>query len=488
MDVKKDNGNEQFSENHPPRWAENFLSWYCKPELLEDLQGDLNEFFHRNLKSKGVRRARLVYILDVLKFFRLYTVKKPYIMELFSHWFMLGSYVKTSSRTLVHNKLFSIINIVGLASSMSIGLLLLAMLSDLYSYDDFHEKKERIYRVNTTDLRNEQPSMQLASTSVRAGKRISESISGVEALTLMRRGFGGDATVNGNTVSINGYWADQSFFEVFTFSLQEGDPSTALKEPYSLVLTEKSAIKLFGQAEALGKIVRVDTVDYTVTGIMKDIPKRSHMQFEALASFSTVELIRPDTDGDFLAWENIYMSYIYLSLHEESEPETVQKSLDKLSATENAGLENRTITLWLQSLENIPIRGGLSNEIGLAFNSIALWVLIGLALVILLSACFNYTNLSIARSLRRSREVGIRKVLGALRSQVLSQFITESVMLSLLSLLISFLLFLFLRGQFLSLDSFLSSRFLLELSPWLMACWQGSYLRFTFHASTPVKF
>ncbi|WPP52347.1 ABC transporter permease [Catalinimonas niigatensis] len=470
MDVKKNNEKDQFSDKRPPHWAERFLNWYCKPELLEDLQGDLNEFFHRNLKSKGIRKAHLIYILDVLKFFRLYTVKKPNIFEFFSQSLMLGSYVKTSTRILAHNKLFSTINILGLASSMSVGLLLLAMLSDLYSYDDFHEKKERIYRINTTDLRDEQRPMQLASTSVRAGKRISESVSGVEDLTLMRRGFGGDAMIEKNTVSIQGFWADQSFFEVFSFPLLEGDSATALKEPYSLVLTEKSATKLFGNAEALGKTVRFDSMDYTVTGIMKDVPQRSHIQFEALGSFSTMVEIKPNTDGDFLAWENIYMSYIYLSLHEGSDPESVQQSLDKLSATENAGLEYRNIQLWLQSLENIPLRAGLSNEIGLAFNRIALWVLIGLAMVIILSACFNYTNLSIARSLRRSREVGIRKVLGALKSQVLAQFITESVILSLLSLVFSFALFLLLRQQFLSLDSFLSSRFLLELTPELI-CW-----------------
>ncbi|MFN8335371.1 MAG: permease prefix domain 2-containing transporter [Cyclobacteriaceae bacterium] len=102
------------SRLHPPRWAERFLSWYCRPELLEDLQGDLNEYFDRNVKSKGISRARMIYILDVLKFLRLYTIRKPEFINLLINWIMLGSYVKTSGRSIMRNKLFSAINIVGL--------------------------------------------------------------------------------------------------------------------------------------------------------------------------------------------------------------------------------------------------------------------------------------------------------------------------------------------------------------------------------------
>ena len=101
------------NKHNPPRWAENFMSWYCKPALLEDLQGDLNEYFHRNIKSKGVSRARLIYILDVLKFMRLYTIRKPEIINLLINWIMLGSYIKTSGRSIMRNKLFSTINIIG---------------------------------------------------------------------------------------------------------------------------------------------------------------------------------------------------------------------------------------------------------------------------------------------------------------------------------------------------------------------------------------
>jgi putative ABC transport system permease protein len=450
----------------PPRWASRLLEWYCKPALLEDLQGDLNEYFERHCRSLGARRAKLLYVIDVFKFIRSYTIRKPEFINLLLHWIMLGSYVKTSTRTIVRHKLFSSINIIGLAVSMSVGLLVIAFISNLLSYDNFHEKKDRIYRVTTHDQRQDQPPMSLACTSVKAGKKIQETFTGVESLTMLRRGFGGDAAVDENILPISGLWADQSFFTVFSFPLLQGDPATALKEPYSLVLTEKSAKKMFGEADPLGRSVKLDTMNYVVTGVAKDIPKLSHMRFDALASFSTLELQKPSEhgDGDFLSWENIYMTYVYLVLPENGSGEIVQSGLDKLATAENSVLNKRKITLELQPLNGILIGKNLANPVGPMINRIAVWVLGGLAFVVILSACFNYTNLSIARSLRRSREVGIRKVIGAQKGNVLAQFMVESVIISLLALIFSFLLFLFLRTQFLSIHPFLADLLSLELS------------------------
>jgi putative ABC transport system permease protein len=255
----------------PPRWARNLLRWYCRPDLLEDLEGDMNEYFERNLKTKGAKRARWIYILDALKFFRPYTIRKPEFLNLIIHWLMLGSYLKTSRRSLVRNKLFSFINIIGLAVSMSVGLLVIAFLTDLFSYDQFQEKRHRTYRILTRNESVDKSVMDLASTSLKAGFKIRETIAGVEDLTLIRRGFYSDAKVNDETIiPLEATWADPSFLKIFTFPMLKGNPATALKEPYSLVITEKTARKLFGEAEALGKTVRFDTVNYTVTGVLKN--------------------------------------------------------------------------------------------------------------------------------------------------------------------------------------------------------------------------
>jgi len=455
-------------QDHPPKWAERFLSWYCRPELLEDLQGDLNEYFERNLKTKGIKKARLIYSIDVFKFFRSYTVRKPTFVNLLINWIMIGSYIKTSGRSIVRNKLLSFINIIGLSISMSVGLLVIAFVSDLMSYDDFHEKKDRIYRITTHYQFLEEPVIDLASTSVKTGNKIRENLSGVEEMVLLRNGFSGDAHINETTLPIDGLWASESFFKVFTFPMLSGDQRTALKEPYSLVLTEKSATKLFGTTDVIGKTVKVDTANFTVTGVLKDIPKLSHLRFEALASFSTAEILLNKKDANFLGWDNIWSNYVYLLFPENANVNAWQTNLDKLSEKESKSIPNKKISLTLTPLKEIVLGKKYHNRIGPSVAPYVVWIIEGLAIAIILSACFNYTNLSIARALRRAREVGIRKIIGAVKGQVIIQFISESVIIALLALAFSFPLFLFLRTQFISLDKFILELVSLDISSQLI--------------------
>ncbi|GAB3513059.1 ABC transporter permease [Emticicia fontis] len=455
---------KSFEEIEPPKLAQSLLKWYCRADLAEDLQGDLNEYFERNLKAKGITRAKIIYWIDVLKFFRLYTVREPSFTNFYIYLIMISSYFKTFKRSLVRNKLFSFINIFGLAVSISVGLLVVALLLDLRSYDDFQVKKDRIYRVNSKLQTPTQSPMDLASTSVKVGRKMRETMTGFEDLTILRNGFYGDAQVGDNYLPLNAYYADDSFFKVFSFPLLKGDPATALKEPYSLILTEKTSKKLFGDVEALGKVVKFDTLNYVVTGIAKDVSKFSHMRFDALVSFSTADANLGKQDPNFYGWNNIWQNYVYITLPENADSKTMQRNLDRLSAQETKALKDQTITVWLQPLKAIALGGHLSNSIGPTLPPVVLWVLGGLALVIILSACFNYMNLSIARSLRRAREVGIRKIIGAPVSHIFGQFLSESIFTALLSLIFAFLLFLFLRSQFLNLDPHLSDLVALDLS------------------------
>jgi len=450
---------------HPPRWAEQLLEWYCKPELLEDLQGDLNEFFERNVQERGIKKAKLIYIVDVLKFFRLYTIRKPEFVNLLINWLMLGSYIKTSSRNIVRNKLFSAINIVGLSISMSIGLLLITVLSDIFSYDKFHNNYSRIYRVNTTynSLINKNKT-ELATTSLNVAKAMQKDFPQAEAVAIFNNGFDGDVKLDDKAIPLHGYWANESVFSVFSFHLLQGNPATALKEPYSIVLTQTSAKKIFGTGEALNKTVSLNKAEYTVTGIVEDIPKFSHIHFDMLGSLPTMEIINKDDKG-MLAWDNVWGTWVYLLLPNDVDLKNLKTNFDQLSMREDKTVKNVHIELTLQSLQNIMLGPNLSNSIGAESFKTVIWVFGGLAFVVILSACFNYTNLSIARSLRRTREVGVRKVIGALRGDVLSQFIVEAVLISLGSLVIAALLFMLLRPNFLGIEEGLRERFSLQLSP-----------------------
>lgn len=452
---------------HPPRWAQRLLAWYCKPELLEDLEGDLNEYFIRNVKNKRITRARIIYVIDVLKFFRLYTIRKPEFVNLLIHFIMLRSYIKTSGRNIVRSKLFSSINIVGLSISMSVGLVMISMLWDLFSYDRFHENHDRIHRViSRYQFLDHKDNGFMATTSLKAAKAIKEEFSGVEDVAIFVRSLNGDVSYNDKTIPLSGFWANEAVFKVFSFELLQGNPATALKEPFSMVLTEKSAKKMFGDVDAMGKTINLKDKQYTITGIVKDIPTFSHIKFDMLASLSTREVLEKDNKHE-MAWDNIWNTWAYVLMPPHADLNAFQKELDKLSEREDKTVKHTHIQLALQPLTNIMAGENLSNQIGTTIGSTVVWILGSLSFIVILSACFNYTNLSIARSLRRSREVGVRKSIGALKSHVVSQFIVESLFISLLALLIAFGLFLIIRPHFIGLESSLQI-LKLQLTPALV--------------------
>ncbi|WP_420316287.1 ABC transporter permease [Ekhidna sp.] len=425
------------------------IEFYCRKDLLEDLQGDLHEYYFRNL-NKGKRKANLIFLLDVIKFCRLYTIQKPKIIGQMTFFNLIGNYFKTSVRSIARNKLFSTINIVGLAISMSVGLLMITYLGELLTFDNFHEKKDRIYRVTSTysDVTNDDP-FDLASTSVFIGEKLRSEYTGFEKVLIMRRNFNADLEKGDNIINVNGEYASPEFFDVFSFNLRSGDPKTALIEPNSIILTEKAAEKLFKGEDPVGQIVISGEESYTVTGVMNDVPGNSHMQFEALASFSTLEKrFRDDENSTFFTWRSIWMNYVYLLLEEGTSPEQVNNYLAEIAADENAKTDRFTIALEVENLSDISPGRDLSNQIGPNITWESINQLLALTLIIILSACFNYTNLSIARALRRAKEVGIRKVVGATRSQVLTQFVFEAILIAIFSLFLAGGLYILIKPEF----------------------------------------
>jgi ABC-type antimicrobial peptide transport system permease subunit len=383
---------------------------------------------------------------------------------------MIGSYVKTSGRNIMRNKLFSFINILGLAISMSVGLLLIAFVLDLRSYDRFHENGERIYRITNILSSSSEQGGKFATTSIKTGKLIREKVNGIEEVAVMRNNFSGDAQVGDNILPIQGYWADPSLFRVFTFPMVEGNPETALKDPYSVVLTETAARKLFGNQAALGKAIKVDTLVYQVTGIMKDVPFFSHISFEALVSLSTAEQLNK-SDKRFAEWTNMWSSSVYILPSENADMTAIRSQLNVIAREENLAEENTRIQLELLPLYNIVVGESLRQSeggpgyAGPHMPPIVLWILGGLAFIVILSACFNYTNLSIARAMRRIKEIGLRKAIGAEKSQVRLQFLAEAVMISLAALLLSFLLFLVLRPLLINMAPEMQRTVKLDLTP-----------------------
>lgn len=383
---------------------------------------------------------------------------------------MIENYIRTSVRNIRRNKLFSAINIIGLAIGMSVGLLLIAFAHDLLSFDKFHEKGDRIYRITSHAKFRQGYSDDFASTSVKIGRLIGERVKGIEETATIRTEFSGDATANGNVIPMTGMYAEPSFLRMFTLPMLKGDPATALKDPYSIILTETAAKKLFGDGDAFGNTVHFDSIDYQVTGILRDVPFFSHIQFESLVSLSTVESAVA-SDRDLAEWSNVWQrNYVYLLLGENIHASDIQEQLDGICATENRTDDEAQIHLTLLPVHDIMMSEELSNSFRPGIPGIVLWIVSGLALIVILSACFNYTNLSIARSMRRYKEVGLRKVIGAGRSQVCQQFLAEAVIVSLVALCLAFGMFLMLRPQFISIAPQFAKMVKLEITgPMAMA-------------------
>ena len=399
---------------------------------------------------------------------------------------MFQNYLKIAWRNLTRNKLFSAINIIGLAVSMCIGLLLIAFVLDLHSYDRFHENGERIYRITSVLTENRKQGRatigrvevgsKFATTSIKTGKLIRQKVvdryAGAD-VAVLRNDFSQDATVGDKTLPIKGFWTEPSFFRIFTFPMLEGNPATALKDPYSIVLTETAAKKLFGNQSALGKAIRFDTLDYQVTGVMKDVPFFSHLRFEALASLSTAEQLNQN-NKTFDKWANLSSSYVYLLLPPTADLTSVQLQLDILAQEENRTEASTKIQFELLPLDKIVVGENLHRSEGAPgaegphMSPVVLWILGGLALIVLLSACFNYTNLSMARAMRRLKEVGVRKAIGAGKSQVWQQFLAEAIMISLAALLLSYFLFLALRPQLITLAPEMQRTVKLEITPFMV--------------------
>lgn len=450
----------------PPKWADRFLEWYCKPSLFEDLQGDLYEHFDRHLAEKGRRKARLIFILNVFKFFKPYTVKKLNFLNQITQFIMFKNYFKTSLRSIARNKLFSAINVFGLAVSMSVCLLMISMYTEISGYDRFHRDADNLYRVNNYQQYMQREKSRFASTSLYLGNRMKEEVPGLESITLLRRGAGGDATVGENTFPIDALYADEEFFDVLTFELIRGNSATALLEPKSIVITDETAEKLFKDADPLDQVLKLGKEEYTVTGVVKKPPFNSHMKFEALVSLSTyIQQMNADPENtDWSTFGSMWTNYIYFRPENSTDIKDIQARLDVICTEESEKMEHTTITTTLEPVTDIMTGpSNISNQIGHSMGREVLWVLGGLSFIVILSAGFNYTNLSIARSLRRSKEVGIRKVVGAKRGQVFNQFIVEACMISMVSLVIAYFLFFLIKPLFLNLNPNISNVLRLEV-------------------------
>jgi len=364
---------------------------------------------------------------------------------------MLKNYIKTAIRNLRRNKLYSILNIAGLAIGITCCMLILLYVQDELSYDRFHEKAERIYRATTHFVLKDRI-MNFASTAHVQGPMFKEAYPEVENYVRFNN-YGSRRMVRYEDTTYaeeKFIWVDNSVFDIFSFNLIKGNPKEALVKPNTVVITEEIAEKYFGAEDPIGKnlIIHNDEL-YMVTGVVENIPANSHIRPDFLASFVTLDL-QPTGNATADLVNNVDY-YTYLLLKEGADYKEleqkfvgfVEKYLGPLISSIGGSAKYE-----LQPLTSIYLHSHKENELERTGDMAYVWLFSGIGLFILLLACLNFMNLSTARSANRAKEVGLRKVVGAQRAQLIKQFIGESMILTFIAILFSLILVYFLLPIF----------------------------------------
>ncbi len=420
----------------PPKWATKFFSWYCRNELREPILGDLEERYACYLEQHGPLKAKWKYWVDVILFMNRFTLRRQSSTTQNNTHVMLKNYALVAFRNFSRNKTFTGINIIGLSVSMAVCLLLILMINDQMSYDEFHTHRNETYRVYH-ERDHMEVDIPLATTPVPLGEKLKYDFTGLKDVVRFRRGVQGEVMDNGKAIGINGLFTDPEFFDLFDFKLKLGNKESALNDPYSIVIKSEIAEKFFQSENPLGKTLDIQELgQFTITGVLDEIPGKSHINFEALASFSTVrgleqQEILTSTLND---WSKTSGAWVYFRMEDDYDQSALNDYLTQLAEDNYDENSEYRVDFHVQKMTDITPGPLMGNQIGQAMPFFFVYGLVLLAFLIMVCSAFNYANLTMARALTRFKEVGIRKVMGSTRPQLIIQFVVEAILVCLLSL------------------------------------------------------
>jgi putative ABC transport system permease protein len=411
------------------------LSQLLRPSIRESALQDFDEQFIQIRTRRGTLIATLWFAVQVLSLI-------PSLLKDSIYWStaMLKNYCKIAMRNIRRHKGYSFINIAGLAIGMACTILILLWIQDELAYDRFHEKGDNIYRII---VENEQGMQSAGTCPIPLGPHSKQAYPEVLDSIRMCNGFQKFLVeFNERVFSEEIGIVDPSFLTTFTFPLLRGDPQTALEDPYSLIMTEKWARKYFGSEDPIGKVIRIlsgrkQMISFTVTGILEDIPRHSHLQFQIFLPFQALDKmvwwVR-----DFEKWNDwSYFTYIHTKPG-ISIPELNGKITDLVRQNDEG--DDLTSKFFLQPLAKIHLHSHFKYDLAGHGDIRTIYLFAIVAAFILLIACANFMNLSTARFGNRSKEVGLRKTIGAHRAQLVKQFLGESLFFVLIALFVALVL------------------------------------------------
>ncbi len=420
----------------PPRGFEWILERFTREDEAYEKLGDFEEAYHESLRDRGRFFSAFWYLAQIIKAVPAFAKHSFY-----GSITMFKNYLTAAVRNLTRKKTYSVLNILGLALGIAAFIMISIYVSFELSYDRFHENAERIFSVMSGDqavtpvplapaLMQEFPEVEVATRFQGLGQYL---------VRYKEKAFFGDRWI----------WADEHFFDVFTFPLVSGDRQTALRDPNSVILTEDMAQKYFGGKNPMGEVIRWGGSDgehdFIVTGVMKNIPDNSHVKGDFFASFKT-QMNFPSYDPEDFGWGN-YWCHTFFLLRESADPRILQDKYPKFLESQTG--QKRKWEYFNKRLTDLHLR-----SVDLIFHASPVSdiryinIFSAVALIILLIAGVNYVNLTTALASRRFQEVGIRKVVGAQRFQLVRQFLGESLLVTFFALAVAVVLAYFLMPGF----------------------------------------
>ena len=387
---------------------------------------------------------------------------------------MIKNYFKIAWRNIVRQKGYSAINIIGLAIGIAACLLILQYVSFELSYENFHENKDRIYRVQQDRYDNGKLSTQWAAGAYAVGNSFKDAIPEIEDYVKLVPRDAVITEIDNQPIKINTvFYATNSFFNVFSYPLIKGDKEKALTEPFTAAISETTAKKLYGTTDALGKELTLNRRrTYTITAVYKDMPVNTQLKPDILLSYPTfVKLVQPNNDPE-TAWQwDGCLTYVLL--RQGVDPKVVEKKflpiVEKFTA-EDMKRFNSAVSYYLEPIEDIHLNSHYMGEPAPNGDGKTTYLLLGIAFFIAVIAWVNYINLATARAVNRAREVGIRKTVGSQRKQLVIQFLSESALLNFFALVLALVIVIIaipgfnkLSGQNLSFSLFSKTSFWLGL-------------------------
>ncbi len=424
---------ERRKRSSPSRLAEWVLRRIFPDNGLYTSVGDFEEIFREIAKNRGVILARMWYWLQI------FLSMRPFVSGKF-YWsvVMIKNYLKMGFRRFNRQRGYTVINMFGLTVGIACCLVIFLYVSDEMSYDKYHDDLDRIYRLSVRIHSPTAPGEGSAQTCAPVARVLRENFPQVEAVAQTFKVRGG-LTEKGDKKFYEGtrIFADTEIFQILTIPFLEGDSQNSLDRPYTIVLSKRMAQKYFGQQNAVGETISINSRDYEITGVVADAPHNTHFKYDSFISMKTLEGRYP-----FDAWL-LSNFYIYVKLKPNTDMANLTARMELIGETyipKEMITPGDKITYSLQPVADIHLFSHLRNEPEPCMNPFYLYIFSAIGLLVLLIACMNFINLSTARSSKRAKEVGVRKVIGARRGQLMRQFFGESTVLILMALLSALIL------------------------------------------------